>query len=589
MPTKQNARSTVANAIEPEPPRKGWVRCQADPAQTPPKNFQAALDRLGRQSPRHPYGDQVACAIRRIAEVLELEPRRVPTDPERLRPLLAQALPAADGMSQARWKRICSLARTYLRQAGVEIEPGRNIGGHSDEWRALVSHAIKADAVGVSRFLSFCTRHGLRPDDVSLGTFDAFNDAMQTQSLKENPEAIYRDTVAHWNRALRSVEGWPNLPVPQTRHRRFFSLEWEAFPESYRAEIDRALAPKALSNIFSGDYRRPLRASTADLYRKQLRVVSSLLVESGMPVEGLTSLEVLVRPENVEAALGRYLERHGDRVTHSIVQAAEFLQRLAKTHVNRNDYADTLARFSQSLANMRAMAEGTRGMVQRNRDRLQQFDHPENAKMLITLPDVVFAEARSSEIVTPKLARRVMLAVAVEIVIATALRGGNLTSLEVDRHFITTKRGRSCVRSVRIPASEMKNNEPFEMRLPERTMVLMDEYLRDYRPLLAREESIYLFPGVGQNRRNTEHFAAAVCEFVRRETGLVMHLHLFRHFVVKTHLDHHPHDIETARRFLQHSSSRTTLQHYAEARSDRAFASWHQTLQAERQSGHANA
>lgn len=565
--------------------RKGWVRATAEPAGPVPANLQEAMDRLAAQSPPHPYPDQVASAIRRMGHVLHLEPRQIPTDPQRLRALLAQALPAIEGMSDRRWARICSLVRTYLRAVGVEIEPGRHVAGHSAEWRVLALRAPKADAVAVSRFMSFCTREGLVPADVSLATFEVFRAAMSKHSLSENHDAIYRNTVTHWNRAVASVEGWPDLRIPQARHPRFFSLDWAAFPAAYRAKIDALLAPRTVQNIFSEDYRRPLRSSTANFYRRQLRVVSSLLIEAGFPIDQLVSLEILVTPANVKLALGRQLERSDGRVTSSIIQTAELLQRLAKSVVKREDYASILSRYVEGLADRRASVEGTMTMVQRNRDRLQQFDVPANVKTLVTLPDVVFAEARLSEKATPKLARRVMLAVAVEILLATALRGGNLTALEIDRHFITATRRGTSVRSVRIPAQEMKNHEAFEMNLPERTMVLMDEYLRDYRPMLGSEGSPYLFPGCGESRRDSAHFASAISKFVRQETGLEMHVHLFRHVVVKIHLDHHPDDIETPRRFLQHKSTKTTLQHYAEPRSDRAFARWHGTLEAERQNG----
>jgi len=54
---------------------------------------------------------------------------------------------------------------------------------------------------------------------------------------------------------------------------------------------------------------------------------------------------------------------------------------------------------------------------------------------------------------------------------------------------------------------------------------------------------------------------------------------------VKLHLDSHPGDIETPRRFLQHKSSKTTVTHYAEVRSEQAFATHHQTLADQRKRG----
>jgi len=51
--------------------------------------------------------------------------------------------------------------------------------------------------------------------------------------------------------------------------------------------------------------------------------------------------------------------------------------------------------------------------------------------------------------------------------------------------------------------------------------------------------------------------------FVWRETGLEVHVHLFRHLAAKLFLDQNPGQYESVRRQLGHRSMETTLRAYA--------------------------
>src|SRR5690349_747372 len=109
------------------------------------------------------------------------------------------------------------------------------------------------------------------------------------------------------------------------------------------------------------------------------------------------------------------------------------------------------------------------------------------------------------------------------------------------------------------------------MALPRESAERLAEDLRTYRSRLTPVPSPWLFPGYGGKRRNTEAFARLISEFVLRETGIRMHVHLFRHLAVKLHLEAHPEDVETARRILGHKSLRTTLRAYADVKNATAF------------------
>jgi integrase len=145
------------------------------------------------------------------------------------------------------------------------------------------------------------------------------------------------------------------------------------------------------------------------------------------------------------------------------------------------------------------------------------------------------------------------------------------TRLGLLTHLPRVQVGRSTTTHVAIPAEETKNGVPIELELPADTERLLSIYCSAYRPRLASTVGPYLFPNRQGEQRSTAPFAKAICEFILRETGIKMNVHLFRHFAVKLHLEAHPEDIETARRILGHKSTITTLRAYADLKTASAF------------------
>jgi len=78
------------------------------------------------------------------------------------------------------------------------------------------------------------------------------------------------------------------------------------------------------------------------------------------------------------------------------------------------------------------------------------------------------------------------------------------------------------------------------MELPKECVDFLDLYLEVYRPRLTPVPSPWLFPGYGGERRSTVCFSRYISKLIWRETGIKMHVHLFRQLAVKFHLDAHP-------------------------------------------------
>ncbi len=151
------------------------------------------------------------------------------------------------------------------------------------------------------------------------------------------------------------------------------------------------------------------------------------------------------------------------------------------------------------------------------------------------------------------------------------MRISNLAGLDLDRHFVRIRAGGSVTTHILVPAAEIKNDRDYELELRADTAKLFAIYCEDYRPTLADTDNRWLFPNGQGTRRHTIAFGKAISDFVFRETGIRMNVHLFRHLGAKLYLAEHPNDIETVRLLLGHRSSTTTLKAYADLRTASAF------------------
>jgi len=534
------------------------------------------LTRLEADPSRERRHVEMKSAIRKMGEALHRPLIDIPADPAQLRGLIAAASRASIGMSKERWSRVRSLTLAALRDLGIDMMPGRDIGGVSPAWKALADQlSTKALRIGLSRFMSHCTRRGVEPFDVSCATFEEFDAFIKGKSLWQKPQVIYRGTVRRWNTAVETVPGWPQTPIPLAVHEHFYSLEWAEFPASLTADVEAFLFHAANQDELcelDDDYVSSVKPSTVNLRRRQLRQLASVLVASGFPIEKLTSLAVLIEPENAKSALRYQRGRQGGETTVSLVQLAWLLCTVARYWVKNRDHAEEL----RVIAGRYKMKP--KGMTDRNRSRLRQFDHKPNQDALLHLPATVMNQVKRKPTGNPAEARRVMLALAVELLIIAPMRVGNLTGLEPDRHILEFGRGRQRTRRIYIPKHETKTDTAFELTLPMSCGALMDEYLKTYRGRVCSVPSPYLFPSGGGGRRNTIAFSKAITGFVENETGIKMHAHLFRQLAGKFYLDAHPTDIETVRQILGHRSTATTARYYVEQRQAQAFGRYDETL-----------
>ncbi len=520
---------------------------------------------------------EMKSAVRRLGVVLRRSLFDIPADPVVLRWMMAEAPPACVGMTKERWGRVKSLVSAALRDFGLDMVPGRDIGGVDPAWGDLREKLpTQALRYALSRFMSYCTRAKIEPTGVTARTFDGYLDALHKRSLRSHPESLFRAAVRAWNNAVEAVDEWPRTPIPLGAHKRFYSLPWASFPASLTADVEAFLANSGNQDVFADDYVPPVKASTVALRRRQLRQMLSMLVASGTPIDAVVSLALLTEPDNAKAALRSQRGRDGGAITTALGQKAWLLVVVARYWVKDGAQAEALREIAKRVSSK------PKAMTPRNRTRLLQFDLKANLDALLDLPDKVIDEARRDRLGTIAEARRVMYAFAVECLTVAPTRIDNLAGLEHGRHILTVGRGRERNRHIVIPAAETKTGAPFEMKLPARSARLMDIYLGTYRNRICPDPSPFLFPAENGGRRNKISFSRGIATAIERQTGIQMHVHLFRALAGKLHLDENPNDIETVRRVLGHSSSATTARYYVEQRTDQAFQAYDDTLEKRR-------
>jgi site-specific recombinase XerD len=108
---------------------------------------------------------------------------------------------------------------------------------------------------------------------------------------------------------------------------------------------------------------------------------------------------------------------------------------------------------------------------------------------------------------------------------------------------------------------------------------LLDRYLRHHRRhLLVGADQGWLFPSLAGRAREQGGLAKQIQKAVRVHTGLVMHVHLFRHLAGKLSLLVDADNYEQVRRLLGHRSITTTTTFYTGFATDAAARRYHQQV-----------
>jgi integrase len=349
-------------------------------------------------------------------------------------------------------------------------------------------------------------------------------------------------------------------------------LQWVDLPDAFRADAEAYLAMRANPDAFDEKPSAPKRALAESTLRQQkihLRLAASVLVESGVPIEAITSLKALVDPERFKIVLRHY---HLDRakgkpnafvvgLAKTIIQAAEHYVGGSQTQISQ------LKWIAKKLPAVRFE------LTAKNKAFLRQFESDRLRAELLFLPERLVADVAKGSAEGRLDFVKAQMAVAIDFQLAIPLRPQNLSRLNWQRHFSEPDgpRGRLLLH---IPEMEMKGGrEDFTAEVPDDVARRLRWYRRHILPSLNADVNGDLFVTSKGVRKDQKTLTIQITRLIADLLGIHMTVHQFRHLAGTSYLDANPEDTESARALLGHAYSKTTRIYVGSAsrRASRAY------------------
>jgi integrase len=290
----------------------------------------------------------------------------------------------------------------------------------------------------------------------------------------------------------------------------------------------------------------------------------------------ITGLKDLVEITAYKLGLGFFVERSDGKPTTAIVDLTSVLRAIDRHHLKLDkNHLDRMT--------IKRLSIGRRGLTEKNRNLLRQFDDPDNVTALLDLPQklIGIAERKRNRRAVALLAQ---LKVAIEILTMAPIRLGNLCGLDLEQNLGRPRR-RSKELHIILPAEQVKNREALEYPLPLPSVELIERFVKEFRPRLASPNCTALFPGRSGGAKKPVTLGPQISQTIRSCTGLMMNPHSFRHVTAKIYLDANPGGYEVVRRVLGHRSIDTTTAFYTGLETAAAVRHFDRTLLAIRERG----
>lgn len=412
---------------------------------------------------------------------------------------------------------------------------------------------------GLSNFQHWCSREAIAPHAVNDDVTADYYDYLKKQTFNGKYRAVYRRVCLLWSKAAEEVPDWPTGPVTLPDFRNGISYLLSNFLDSFGADLDSYVGVMSGEDLLAPNTpTKPRSQSTLAIHRHRLQALASALVHTGFPIEKVTSLAVVVNPENAREALTFYHGRLGGK-TAGLFETASTLIVAAQLYVQPPEAQ------MKSLRNLLERLKcRQRGMTDKNKERIRQFhDHRNQMKFLGLTSKLIKLSGKATN--PNKAARLFQTAVLHEIELNAPLRLHNLVNLNLDMDIHFSGKGRRRRALLSIPAAEVKNRQALDFELSLPLTELLEVYIGKYRPLLITgPDEGWLFPGAKPGQPKTPMgISDQLCRAVRKHTGIVVNPHIYRHIAAFFYLEAHPEDYETVRRLLGHKSINTTITFYA--------------------------
>ena len=533
-------------------------------------------DKLGQRSPT------LAEVIARIEEAVDLPhsrrrqllsdlrsfcrwqgaaPEHLPADVGFVRRCFGAMTPAGCGVSSRRFANVKSSLGRALDMAGLRHAGRRRGVPLSPRWQALSDRLPdKYFRDFIRPFMRFASAEGIEPGAIDEAASRAYLAWLQANSFK-NPTRDHQTFVRLWNRAADTVAGWPQVHLIKPVRRQTYGVQWKSLPAPFQVDADAYLDSLRSVELFApvGPVK-PLRESSIKSIKDRLRIAASALLRSGFPESRLTSLAVLVDTDNFKTILRFHVDRAGGEIKRWHYDHARQLLNIAR-HWHRLPEQDleVLGAFCRQLG---ARCQGD-SLTKKNRERLRPFEDPENFRRLVMLPTQEETRARRMRPLNRKAGLRLQIAIALDLLLLTGMRIGNLAGLQLDRDLHWSRGGGNGVLHISVAAERVKNELALEYEINADSAGRIKRYIEQYLPLLTDGPCQFLFPGRHGRPKDPGTLGKQVSRLIRARLGLDVNPHLFRHLGGLKLLELHPGAYELVSRHLGHASRETAYRHYS--------------------------
>ena len=510
-------------------------------------------------------------AIVTLAKGLGRHPLEIPADPAVLRKRLGELTAEGLGISQGRFANI----RSLLSKALALIKPvmtGRQTIAITADWQVLLDQVENLSArIKLSPVIRWLCDKGIGPAQLSEADLRRYQSELMDSSLRADPEGTWQSFAWQWNKCLREIEGFPKIELTLINRKPVITHPWSYFPPSLQIETNAWGEWLSGADLLADGPVKPVKASTVETRNYQIRYFASALADAGIDRDSLKSLADLVALPNFEAGLRHLYIRKGSKRSSTLGGIGGAMISIARHWVLPKLGDDHAA--EAILKRMRFLVSRvdvpSRGLTDKNHQRLMQLEDPQQLQKLLNLPDRLKREVLSGK--HPKAQSLVLadMAVAIELLIITGVRIGNLRTTLLD---VNLRKYRN--RFILTYASqEVKNDARLQFELPEATCSLLNWYLKDIRPQRLKGISDVLFIGEdGLSPKGKSTFGLQISQTVKHYTGMTMNPHMFRHAIANVYLNANPGAYQVMRLILGHKSLDTTINAYSGAETKSAQA-----------------
>jgi hypothetical protein len=277
----------------------------------------------------------------------------------------------------------------------------------------------------LSRFFHTASGYGWKPAEITGDHFHQFHQELDQNAILKSAHRLAQEAAKAWNNLAAINPGLPTMEFALPKKREPYTFSWDKYPESLGREVRQVIEKMGCPDIMADDHRPPLKATTLGLWEFRLRQFAAALVHRGRKHADLTRLKDLCNLAAYRDGLIFFHDRASGKENLQVIGIAQTIYTITKHHID----IDPAELAKMRIILRRLSDQRKKGMTEKNKRRLAQFDAPRLRDGLLHLPLKLAHTARtnraSGHFSKERAAAMMMTAVAIELLLFTLLRIAN--------------------------------------------------------------------------------------------------------------------------------------------------------------------